>query len=172
MAGSASSLEALLYLLNQDPVTQDSKQSNQVKSSLNRWDQTINFVNNKLDLIVSQEASLLEELALSHSSSYDFVTQNDETSMLFSDIFDALVRIYFLLPASRLHASVCRAMVFSCMQLTSRLMHGKWRSGLKQDHLLRVLQCTRLLSRDKALRQRFVSLGAVEVNQASVFIVK
>jgi len=42
-------------------------------------------------------------------------------------------------------------------------MHDEWRSGLKQDHLLRVLQCTRLLSRDKALRQRFVSLGAVEV---------
>ena len=51
------------------------------------------------------------------------------------------------------------------MQLSCRLMHEKWRPGLKQDHLLRVLQCTRLLSRDKALRQRFVSQGAVQVTE-------
>ena len=53
------------------------------------------------------------------------------------------------------------------VQLTCRLMHEKWRPGLKPDHLLRVLQCTRLLSRDKTLRQRFVTMGAVNVSEQS-----
>ena len=47
--------------------------------------------------------------------------------------------------------------------MAHRLLHDSWRSGLKPDHLLRVLQCTRLLSRDNSLRQRFVSMGAVKV---------
>lgn len=43
------------------------------------------------------------------------------------------------------------------------MLNEAWRSSLKPDHLLRVLQCVRLLSRDNVLRQRFVGAGAVKV---------
>ncbi len=48
-------------------------------------------------------------------------------------------------------------------QVQSRLCNEAWRRALRPDHMLRVLQCIRLLSRDMALRQRFVDVGAVKV---------
>lgn len=60
--------------------------------------------------------------------------------------------------------------ILLCAQVAHRLLHDSWRSGLKPDHLLRVLQCTRLLSRDNSLRQRFVSMGAVKVCTTSVHV--
>lgn len=62
--------------------------------------------------------------------------------------------------------------ILLCAQVAHRLLHDSWRSGLKPDHLLRVLQCTRLLSRDNSLRQRFVSMGAVKVCTSSVHVAK
>ncbi len=50
-------------------------------------------------------------------------------------------------------------------QVRHRLLSAPWRSALRPDHLLRVLQCCRLLSRDNALRQRLVEMGGVQVGR-------
>lgn len=41
-----------------------------------------------------QEATMLEEVAVQHSSAYDFVSPSNPTSRIFSDLFDALVRCH------------------------------------------------------------------------------
>uniref|UniRef100_A0A7R9V241 non-specific serine/threonine protein kinase n=1 Tax=Chlamydomonas euryale TaxID=1486919 RepID=A0A7R9V241_9CHLO len=85
----------------------------------------------------AQEATLLEETAVQHSSCYDFTGPSSPNSALFCELFEVLVH--------------------------HRLLNEAWRCSLRSDHLLRVLQCIRLLSRDNKLRARFVSLGAVRV---------
>ncbi|KAG1662637.1 hypothetical protein FOA52_009622 [Chlamydomonas sp. UWO 241] len=110
--GSASSLNSLISLLATDPTKQNAKQA-------------------------AQEATLLEEIAVQHSSCYDFTAPTNPNSQLFCDLFDVLVQ--------------------------HRLLNDAWRGSLRPDHLLRVLQCIRLLSRDNRLRACFVSLGAVKV---------
>ncbi len=49
------------------------------------------------------------------------------------------------------------------VQVRHRLLHTAWRVSLRPDHLLRLLQCCRLLSRDNVLRQRLVEAGGVKV---------
>ena len=39
-----------------------------------------------------QEAALLEEVAVTHSALYDFVSASGPSSKIFGDLFDALVR--------------------------------------------------------------------------------
>lgn len=43
-------------------------------------------------LVRMQEATLLEEIAVQHSASYDFVAPGNQASKIFGDLFDALVR--------------------------------------------------------------------------------
>ena len=52
------------------------------------------------------------------------------------------------------------------VQVRHRLLHSAWRVSLRPDHLLRLLQCCRLLSRDNVLRQRLVEAGGVKVGAA------
>ncbi|GIM13803.1 hypothetical protein Vretimale_16861, partial [Volvox reticuliferus] len=85
----------------------------------------------------SQEANLLEEVAVQYSNTYEFVSSNTPSSRGFGELFDSLVRF--------------------------RLVQTSWRCSLRPDHLLRVLQCTRLLSRDAVLRQRLLEAGAIKV---------
>eukprot|EP00195_Chlamydomonas_chlamydogama_P014873 CAMPEP_0202909088 /NCGR_PEP_ID=MMETSP1392-20130828/48237_1 /ASSEMBLY_ACC=CAM_ASM_000868 /TAXON_ID=225041 /ORGANISM="Chlamydomonas chlamydogama, Strain SAG 11-48b" /LENGTH=1008 /DNA_ID=CAMNT_0049598709 /DNA_START=59 /DNA_END=3081 /DNA_ORIENTATION=- len=106
------SLPTLVSLLKLDPSQQNAKQA-------------------------TQEASLLEDVAVQFSNTYDFTSANTPASKLFKELFDALIDF--------------------------RLAKESWRKVLKSDHLMRVLQCTRLLSRDTALRRRFVERGAVQV---------
>ncbi|GAX79138.1 hypothetical protein CEUSTIGMA_g6578.t1 [Chlamydomonas eustigma] len=108
---SQASLALLLQLLTSDPSKQNTQQS-------------------------SQEAQLLEEIAVQHSTSYDFVASGNPLCKIFGELFNAL--------------------------MTHRLLHESWRPVLRPDHLLRVLQCTRLFSRDATLRQKFVAMGAVK----------
>ncbi|KXZ43056.1 hypothetical protein GPECTOR_105g110 [Gonium pectorale] len=63
----------------------------------------------------SQEAALLEDVALQYSSTYDFVSSTaGPTGRAFRELFDALVRF--------------------------RLLQSSWRTALRPPHLLRVLQ--------------------------------
>ncbi|PNH04362.1 Serine/threonine-protein kinase Nek10 [Tetrabaena socialis] len=106
-----SSVAALIPLLKTDPSSQTAIQA-------------------------SQEASLLEDVAVQYSTTYDFVSSNSPSSRAFGELFDVLVK--------------------------HRLVAASWRGALRPDHLLRLLQCCRLLSRDGVLRQRLVESGGVK----------
>jgi hypothetical protein len=48
-------------------------------------------------------------------------------------------------------------------QVRHRLLNVGWRGSLRPDHLLRVLQCVRLLTRDASLRHKLAAMGGVQV---------
>ncbi|GLC33389.1 Serine/threonine-protein kinase Nek10 [Pleodorina starrii] len=85
----------------------------------------------------AQEASLLEDVAVQYSGKSDFEITSTPCGKAFGELFDTLVRF--------------------------RLVQSPWRCTLRPEHLLRVLQCTRLLSRDAVLRQRLLETGAIKI---------
>lgn len=48
-------------------------------------------------------------------------------------------------------------------QVSCRLQRAEWRRALRPEHLMQVLQCVRLLTRDEALRRRLVEGGVLKV---------
>ncbi|KAF5840663.1 hypothetical protein DUNSADRAFT_15906 [Dunaliella salina] len=75
-----------------------------------------------------QEAALLEEVAVQFSGVYEFVGHNNPSAKHFGELFDALVAY--------------------------RLKHAQWRAAMRPEHLMQVLQCVRLMSRDETLRRK------------------
>ena len=66
-------------------------------------------------------------------------------------------------PTPAPHVCLLLLLLLLLLQVQNRLLDPVWQPALKPDRMLRVLQCTRLLSRDSTLRQQFVQYGAVQV---------
>lgn len=55
------------------------------------------------------------------------------------------------------------ALLWYPLQVANRIQKAERRAALREDHLLRVLQVLRLLTRDTVLRRTFVQTGAIKV---------